>query len=53
MDFFFFVLYIFVLLFLLYKLYLKKKKKKTYCHIVMIINSKLEIGHDILKNLPS
>ena len=41
----------------------KKKKKeltviffywKTYCHIVIInINSKLEICHDILKNIPS
>ena len=30
-----------------------KKIKKTYYHIVMIINSKLEIGHNILKNIPS
>ena len=44
------VLYIFVLLYLLHMLYLKKK---TYCHIVMIINSKLEIGHNISKNIPS
>ena len=34
-------------------LYFSKKNKKTYYHIVMIINSKLEIDHDILKNIPS
>ena len=33
--------------------YIKKKKKKTYCHIVMVINSKLVIDHDILKNISS
>ena len=27
--------------------------KKVYYHIVMIINSKLEVDHDILKNIPS
>ena len=26
---------------------------KAYYHIVMIMNSKLEIGHDIFNNIPS
>ena len=45
----FFLVYIFVT-FLLYKLLLFFFK---FCHIVIIINSKLEIGHDILKNISS
>ena len=36
---------------MLHMLYLKKKK--NYYHIVMIINSKLEIDYDILKNISS
>ena len=46
----FFLVYIFVT-FLLYKLLLLFFLK--FCHIVIIINSKLEIGHDILKNISS
>ena len=37
-----------MLLFLLHRLYIYIY---IYCHIVTIINSKLEIDHDILKNI--
>ena len=47
---FIFVLYIFVLHFFITQVIFFLKK---YYHIVVIINSKLEIGHDILKNIPS
>ena len=40
-----------MLLFLLHMFYIYFKK--TYYHIVMIMNSKLEIGHDIFNNIPS
>ena len=45
---FFFFLYIFVLLFLLQG-YIYIYIFETYCHIVMVINSKLLIGHDIFE----
>ena len=47
-DFFFF-LYIFVLLFLLQGYIYIYIYFETYCHIVMVINSKLLIGHDIFE----
>ena len=48
----FFFLYIFVLLFLLQGyiyIYIFFFFFETYCHIVMVINSKLLIGHDIFE----
>ena len=46
---FFSTFYIFVLLFLFYiYIYIFE----TYCHIVMVINTKQVIGHHILKNIP-
>ena len=47
--FFFFVLYIFVLFFFCYIIYLFILNY----HIVMVINSKLVIGYEILKSIPT
>ena len=52
MDFFFSILYIFVLLFLLHMLYILLFFE-TYYHIFKVINTKLVIGHHILKNIPT
>ena len=53
MDFFFFsILYIFVLHFLLHMLYILLFFE-TYYHIFKVINTKLVIGHHILKNIPT
>ena len=46
MEFFFLLVYICVIIILYIYIY-----KLTYCHIIMIINSKLVIGYDILKNI--
>ena len=40
-----------MLLFLLHMLYILLFFE-TYCHIFMVINTKLVIGHHILKNIP-
>ena len=48
MEFFFLLVYICVIIILYIYIYIYKL---TYCHIIMIINSKLVIGYDILKNI--
>ena len=49
-NFIFLLLYICVIIIFLLYIYIYKYIL-TYCHIIMIINSKLVIGYDILKNI--
>ena len=50
MEFFFLLVYICVIIIFLLYIYIYIYIL-TYCHIIMIINSKLVIGYDILKNI--